>query len=170
MVWPWQGGYEWHRSKENVICLVSLATVNSIPLTISCLIYMYSLISLPKRLKTHSGEKPNKCNQCKITSSWANHQMTHILADIIGHGSPHTPYYFPLICSISDLEIIPIMKTSWVMVLYNILSFLNSGWQLVKYIYQSVQNILTTLPTYVGCKQASVQRVLTIKAIHRHGF
>ena len=54
----WQGGYEWHRSKENVICLVSLATVNPIPLTNSCLIY--SLISLPKCLKTHSGENPNQ--------------------------------------------------------------------------------------------------------------
>ena len=55
----WQGGYEWHRSKENVICLVSLATVNPIPLlTISCL--LYSLISLPKCLKTHSEENPNQ--------------------------------------------------------------------------------------------------------------
>ena len=35
----------------------------------------------------HTVEKTQiKCNQCGITFSWANHQTTHILADIFGHG------------------------------------------------------------------------------------
>ena len=33
---------------------------------------------LRTRLKTHSGEKSNKCNQCDYASSWANNVRTHL--------------------------------------------------------------------------------------------
>ena len=101
----WQGGYEWHRSKENVICLVSLATVNPIPLTNSCLIY--SLISLPKCLKTHSAisvELHSLGQTIRRHTFW-----------LISLATVNTipPYYFLLICSISDIHMLKANLIEW---------------------------------------------------------
>ena len=63
-----QGGYEWHRSKENAICLASLVTVNPIPITISHLVFSISL-----------GEfKNTQWNQCDYVSCQGKYQNTPI--------------------------------------------------------------------------------------------
>ena len=71
-----QGGYEWHRSKENAICLASLVTVNPIPITISHLVFSISL-----------GEfKNTQWNQCDYVSCQGKYQNTHIwLVSFLSH-------------------------------------------------------------------------------------